>query len=438
MKLTFVGAGSTVFVKNIIGDLMLMKDLGAFEVALYDISEERLKVSETILKNLAGRLSADVRFTCHCGPEHRKDALRGAKYVFNAIQVGGYKPCTVTDFEIPKKYGLSQTIGDTMGIGGIFRALRSIPVVMDIVRDMEEVCPSAFFLNYANPMAMITGYVQRHSSIRTIGLCHSVQVCAYFLLKSLGMDEYAENCLWEIAGINHMAWLLKITDMQGNDLYPEIKRRYASDNGQYEIRHDRVRLDMMQRFGYYITESSEHNAEYHPYFLKSKYPELVERYNIPIDEYLRRCEVQIKEWDELMEKTLMGENLTHTPSREYGAKIVHAIETDTPIRVHGNVLNKNFITNLPFDACVEVPVMVDGNGFNPCYVGALPEQCACLNRTNINVQNLTIKAAESKKREDVYMAAYLDPHLCSELSLDDIKSLCDDMIEAHRGWIEIE
>ena len=285
-KITFIGAGSTVFVKNLLGDCMLVDALQGFEFALFDIDLQRLRDSELMLNNLKETLNADVKIVAYTD---RKEALRDAKYVINAIQVAGYKPGTVIDFEVPKKYGLHQTIADTVGIGGIFRALRTIPVMLDIAKDMEEVCPDAWFLNYVNPMAVLTGVMQRYTNIKTIGLCHSVQVCAPQLLESLGMPT--DNISWKIAGINHMAWLLEIK-RNGKDLYPEIKRRAREK--QKTIHNDMVRFEIMDKFGYYVTESSEHNAEYHPYFIKRLYPELIERYNIPLDEYIRRCELQIK------------------------------------------------------------------------------------------------------------------------------------------------
>lgn len=364
----------------------------------------------------------------------RTEAFTGADFVINAIQVGGYEPCTVTDFEVPKKYGLRQTIADTLGIGGIFRALRTIPVMMDYANDIERLCPRAIFLNYTNPMAILTGYMQRFTNIQTVGLCHSVQVCANGLLQTLGMDEYVDKTRWEIAGINHQAWLLKIEDLAGNDLYPEIKRR-ASSPDYNKDGNDLVRLEIMKRFGYYVTESSEHNAEYTPYFIKDKYPELIDRFKIPLDEYPRRCIEQIKGWNEMRESLLQDSRIEHKKTHEFASYIINAVMNDTPYRIHGNVLNTGLITNLPQNACVEVPCMIDRNGINPCYVGDLPEQCAALNRTNINVQLLTIKAAETLKKEYIYMAAMMDPHTSSELSIDDIVALCDDLIVAHKGWL---
>lgn len=423
-KITFLGAGSTIFAKNVLGDCMLTPSVQDFEFALFDIDEQRLKDSENMLNNLKKSLDANVTIKSY---KDRKEALRGAKYVVNAIQVGGYEPSTVIDFEIPKKYGLRQTIGDTIGIGGIFRALRTIPVMLDFAKDIEEVCPDAWFLNYTNPMASLTGAMLNYTNVKTVGLCHSVQAAVPELFKSLDMDD--EGVQWKIAGINHLAWLLEVTK-DGKDLYPEIKKRAREK--QKEKHDDMVRFELMERFGYYVTESSEHNAEYHPYFIKSNYPELIEKFNIPLDEYPRRCVNQIKDWEEMREDIVNNQNLTHERSHEYASYIIEAMETDQPFRLHGNVLNTGgLISNLPKKATVEVPCLVDRSGITPCYVGDLPEQLAALDRTNINTQLLTIEAAMSGKREHIYQAAMLDPHTAAELSIDDIIALCDDLIEAH-------
>lgn len=427
-KITFLGAGSTVFAKNILGDCMLVPALDGFEFALHDIDETRLADSENMLNNLKETLQKNIKITASL---NRKEALKGAKYVINAIQVGGYEPSTVIDFEIPKKYGLRQTIADTIGIGGIFRNLRTIPVMLDFAKDMEEVCPDALFLNYSNPMAVLTGVMNRFTSIKTVGLCHSVQACVPDLFKILDMDQADVN--YKIAGINHMAWLLEV-QRNGEDLYPEIKRRAREK--QKTKHHDMVRFELMDKFGYYITESSEHNAEYHPYFIKSNYPELIERFNIPLDEYPRRCVEQIKNWEEMRGDLVENKNLSHVRSSEYGSRIIEAIETDIPYTFGGNVLNKGgLISNLPETAIVELKCLADGNGVTPTYVGNLPEQCAALNRTNINTQLLTIEAAITKKKEHIYQAAMLDPHTAAELSMDDIIALCDDLIEAHGHWL---
>lgn len=431
MKITFIGAGSTVFARNVIGDCILTPELGAFDVCLFDIDPKRLDDSYQILCNINQTMQGRARITQTLD---RTEAFTGADFVVNAIQVGLYEPCTVTDFEVPKKYGLRQTIADTLGIGGIFRALRTIPVMESYAADMARLCPHAILLNYTNPMAMLTGYMQRYTSIRTVGLCHSVQSCVPGLLDTLGMEEYKDACRWEIAGINHQAWLLKVEDLAGHDLYPEIKRR--ADSSLYNTdRRDLVRLEIMRQFGYYVTESSEHNAEYMPYFIKDKYPELIERYGIPLDEYPRRCISQINGWNEMRESLLRDARIEHRKTGEFASYIIRAVAEDVPCRIHGNVLNTGLITNLPSNACVEVPCLIDRNGVNPCYVGDLPEQCAALNRTNINVQLLTIEAARTRRKEYIYMAAMMDPHTSSELSIDDIRSLCDDLIEAHAGWL---
>ncbi|MCK9859225.1 alpha-glucosidase/alpha-galactosidase [Paenibacillus sp. ATY16] len=426
-KITFLGAGSTVFAKNVLGDVMSTEALQGFELALFDIDAGRLRDSEQLLLNMKASLGSSCVVKAY---SDRKEALRGAKYVVNAIQVGGYDPCTITDFEIPKKYGLRQTIADTVGIGGIFRNLRTIPVVLDFAKDMREVCPDALFMNYTNPMAVLTNVLSTAGGVRTVGLCHSVQACVSDLFRSLEMD--ATGVESKIAGINHMAWLLEVKK-DGVDLYPEIKRRAAEK--QKEKHHDMVRFEMMLKFGYYITESSEHNAEYHPYFIKRNYPELIERFNIPLDEYPRRCVEQIKGWNNMRESLLANSNIEHKRSHEYASHIMEAIETGKPFKIGGNVMNTGLITNLPKEACVEVPCLVDRSGINPTYVGDLPPQLAALNRTNINTQLLTIEAALTQKKEHVYHAAMLDPHTSAELSMDDIVALCDDLIEAHGDWL---
>ncbi len=429
-KITFMGAGSTVFAKNVLGDSMMTPALAESTIALYDIDAQRLQDSRMMLENINRNNGNKARVEAYLGVENRKDALRGANYVVNAIQVGLYDPCTIIDFEVPKKYGLRQTIADTLGIGGIFRALRTIPVMFDFARDMEEVCPDALFLNYTNPMAMLTGAMLRGTGVKTVGLCHSVQTCAKGLLEGLGMT-YDEQVQWKIAGINHQAWLLEIS-RDGKDLYPEIKARAAA---RTEKHNDMVRYEIMKRFGYYVTESSEHNAEYMPYFIKDKYPELIERFNIPLDEYPRRCVNQIEKWTQMRKDLVEKHDLTHERSKEYASHIMEAMETNQPYKFGGNVLNTGLIPNLPAEAAVEVPCLVDKSGVQPVYVGNLPPQCAAMNRTNINVQLLTIEAALTGKKDYIYQAAMMDPHTASELSIDDIVAMCDDLIETHGSWL---
>ncbi len=446
-KITFMGAGSTVFVKNIIGDCMFCDALKDSEIALYDIDADRLKESAVLVNTLNANINDNrAKISCYLGESERKKALCDADFIVNAIQVGGYEPSTVIDFEIPKKFGLQQTIGDTLGIGGIFRTLRTAPVMLDFARDIEEVAPNAWFLNYTNPMAMLTGVMLKGTSVKTVGLCHSVQVVARALLGSFIRDpeelnEYLKDVRTYVAGINHMAWLLKITK-NGKDIYPEIKRMTAEMMPEWRAAtrkedkvSDMVRLEMMQKLGYYITESSEHNAEYSPFWIKTRYPELISEYNIPLDEYPRRCRDQIANWKKQYEELSQNPHLTHTRSHEFGSGIINAIVTNTPYQIGGNVLNNGFITNLPSDAVVEIPCLVDGAGVQGTYVGALPPQCAAMNMTNINVQNLTIEAVLSRKKEHIYHAAMLDPHTAGELSLDDIVKLCDALIEAHGSML---
>lgn len=435
-KITFMGAGSTVFAKNVLGDSMLTEALCDFEMALYDIDAERLEESYIMVTSLNRNINQNrAKITKYLGVEQRKDALRGADFVVDAIQVGLYEPCTVIDFEVPKKYGLRQTIADTLGIGGIFRALRTIPVLADFARDMEEVCPDAWFLNYTNPMAMLSGFMQRYTGVKTVGLCHSVQACSRRLLDALHI-EYQEPIYEKIAGINHMAWLLELKNGDGTDLYPEIRRRALAelDKIPNSESRDLVRYEYIRRLGYYCTESSEHNAEYNNLFIKSKYPEIIDHYNIPLDEYPRRCVNQIANWKNQKENYL-NDRVSHTRTGEYASYIMEAIVTDRAYKIGGNVLNNGLISNLPSEACVEVPCLVNHFGVQPTVVGKLPTVCAAMNMTNINVQLLTIEAAVTRKKDVIYQAAMLDPHTSSELSIDEIVHLCDDLIEAHGDYL---
>lgn len=435
MKITFMGAGSTVFAKNVLGDSMCSEALRESEIALYDIDAKRLEESYIMVNALNENINEGrAKITKYHDIPNRKDALRGAYFVVNAIQVGGYDPCTITDFEIPKKYGLRQTIADSYGVGGIFRALRTIPVLKDFADDMQEVCPDAWFLNYTNPMAMLTGYMLRYTGVKTVGLCHSVQGCSRGLLDNLDID-YELPIKEKIAGVNHMGWLLEIYDADGTDLYPEIRKRAIEvlESGITD-HHDLVRYEYIRRLGYYCTESSEHNAEYNNFFIKNSHPELIERYNIPLDEYPRRCINQIANWERDRQKYIDGD-VTHRRTNEYASNIMEAIVTDIPYKIGGNVLNNGLITNLPPEACVEVACLVNRYGVQPCYQGALPLQLAAMNMTNINVQLLTIEAAATLKKDYIYQAVMLDPHASSELSIDEIVAMCDELIEVHGDWM---
>jgi len=435
LKITFLGAGSTIFVRNVLGDCMSSSALRECEIALYDIDAQRLKESERILSAINKGKGGYSKISCYAGIENLEKALKDAAFVVNAIQVGGYDPATIADFEIPKKYGLRQTIGDTLGIGGIMRALRTIPVLEHFARVMEKVCPNAWFLNYTNPMSMLTGFMQRYTNVKTVGLCHSVQVCSLHLLESLDMKDKLEGRDELIAGINHMAWLLEIRDKDSIDLYPEIKKR-AKEKNAAEKHWDMVRYDYIDKLGYYCTESSEHNAEYNPFYIKSKYPQLIEKFNIPLDEYPRRCVNQIEGWKAEYESLIKKDTLEHERSREYASHIMEAIVTGEPYKIGGNVLNTNAsVENLPVQACVEVPCIVDSSGINPRQSVKLPVQLAAMNMTHVNVHLITIEAAVTKKRDHIYHAAMLEPHTAAELSIDDIRSMTDELLAAHKNWL---
>ena len=448
LKITFLGAGSTVFARNVLGDCMSSEALRECEIALYDVNAQRLKESEKILSAInkgKGNYSKIFSYTENENLEPQpgsgtkgsslEKALAGASFVVNAIQVGGYNPATIADFEIPKKYGLRQTIGDTLGIGGIMRALRTIPVMETFARAIEKMCPDAWLLNYSNPMSMLTGYMQRYTGVKTAGLCHSVQVCSRSLLNELGMNDKLDGRRELIAGINHMGWLLDIRDKDNNDLYPEIKKR-AKEKNQNEKHWDMVRYDYIDKLGFYCTESSEHNAEYNPYYIKSKYPQLINDFNIPLDEYPRRCIEQIDGWKTEYESLVKADTLEHQRSQEYASYIMESIVTGVPYKIGGNVLNTGgSIENLPYEACVEVPCLVDNSGIKACHFGRLPVQLAAMNMTHINVHLITVEAAVTKKRDHIYHAAMLDPHTAGELSLDDIRAMTDELLEAHRIWL---
>ena len=426
-RIVFLGAGSTVFAKNLLGDILGEPALSASRICLYDIDPERLRVSEVVAGRIVQALDAPAQVSA---TTDLAQALDGADYAINMIQVGGYRPCTVTDFEIPNRHGLRQTIGDTLGIGGIMRALRTIPVLSGMVREMEQRCPDVLHLNYVNPMAMNCWALSRSSRIRTVGLCHSVQGTAAELAHDIGVP--VERIDYLAAGINHMAFYLRFSS-SGEDLYPRIREVSARHRMPP---HNRVRYDVLDRFGYFVTESSEHFAEYVPWYIKRDRPDLIERFNIPLDEYPRRCEEQIAAWTE------QGRALQDpaTPiavmrSNEYGGRIINAIETGVPAVVYGNVPNQGLIDNLPSEACVEVPCLVDGNGLHPVRVGRLPVQLAALMQTNVSVQALAVEAALTGRREHVYHAALLDPHTAAELDPEQITRLVDDLLDAHRPWL---
>jgi alpha-galactosidase len=440
-KIVFVGAGSTVFAKNLIGDILSFGALAESTLTLFDIDPERLKTSEIVASKVASALGAKPVIEATLD---RRAAFDGADYIISMFQVGGYRPCTVTDFEVPKKYGLRQTIADTLGIGGIMRGLRTIPVFQDMTAEMEALCPDVTHINYVNPMVMNCRAMARSSKIRTVGLCHSVQHTAQDLAEDIGVpiDEIDYLC----AGINHMAFYLKF-ERDGQDLYPLIRRvgqqgpmperghADRSDGGVVGL-SDAVRYKVLESFGYFVTESSEHFSEYVPWFIKPGREDLIEQFNIPLDEYIRRCEYQLEGWQTLqaqMEDPATTFDVTR--SDEYGASIVHSMETGEPSLIYGNVPNRGLIDNLPAESIVEVPCAVDSRGITPQAVGSLPIQLSALMQTNLNVHELTVEAALTGKREHIYHAALFDPHTAAVLSIDEIHALVDDLIEAHGDYL---
>ena len=444
-RVVFVGAGSTVFARNLMGDILSWPELASSTIVLHDIDETRLRTSEIVGRKIVDTLG--VPATIEATTDRRR-ALAGADYVITMFQVGGYRPSTVIDFEIPKKYGLQQTIADTLGIGGIMRGLRTIPVLLDVCRDMEELCPRAVLLNYVNPMSMLVWAVSRASTINTIGLCHSVQHTAHQLAGDLGIDP--ESVDYTCAGINHMAFYLRFqqrTDGGLTDLYPAIAERARTmpapmrgdekrSDGGFEGLSDAVRYEMFRRLGYFVTESSEHFSEYVPWFIKRDRPDLLDEFGIPLDEYPRRCERQIEGWEQLRERLENPDGkMRVVQSMEYGSGIIHSIETGVERVVYGNVPNRGLITNLPDGCAVEVPCVVNADGITPQPIGALPPHLAALMQTNINVQSLAVEASLTGRRDHVYHAAMLDPHTAAELSLDQIWSLVDELLEAHRGMV---
>ncbi|MFW6183597.1 MAG: alpha-glucosidase/alpha-galactosidase [Chloroflexota bacterium] len=423
-KITFIGAGSTVFAHQLLSDIFSFPELAEATISLHDIDEERLETSAMVAQHVAREAGARAVIESHL---ERRAALEGADYVISMFQVGGYRPATVTDFEIPKKVGLRQTIADTLGIGGIMRGLRTIPVLLDICGDMEALCPDALHLNYVNPMAINVWAATRASSVTTVGLCHSVPGTVQELARDLGVP--AQEIDYVAAGINHMAFYLRL-ERDGQNLYPRLQQIIEEDRVP---EHNRVRYEMLRRLGYFVTESSEHFSEYVPWFIKRDRPDLLETYNIPLDEYMRRCEAQIAQWETVREALLAGDEtpLQKEMSVEYAPRIIHSMETGTPRTVYGNVPNQGLIDNLPPECCVEVPCLVDANGIQPTRVGSLPPQLAALMQSNINVQALTVEAALSGRREHVYHAAMMDPHTAAELDLEQIWALVDELMEAH-------
>lgn len=432
MKVAIIGAGSTVFMRNIVRDLLQQPALISTHIALQDIDSKRLQESQLVARQIISALKVPATVSASM---ERREVLQGADVVITMFQVGGYKPSTVVDFDIPKKYGLRQTIADTLGIGGIMRGLRTVPVLVDIARDMRELCPNALLMNYVNPMAILSLAVQRMvPEIQYVGLCHSVQGTAEELAHDLGVEP--ANLVYTCAGINHMAFYnqfsQRLPDGSTEDLYPRLKALAAAGKVPDG---NRVRYEILRKFGYFVTESSEHFAEYSPWFIKRDRPDLIEKFNIPLDEYPRRCEKQMADWAAELQRIETQHDIEIKQSREYAASIINSLATGEPSVIYGNVLNKGLIDNLPADCAVEVACLVDRNGVQPVKFGPVQPQLAALMRTNINVQQLTVEALMAEDPEYIYHAAYLDPHTSAELDLDQIHDLVDDLRRAHGDWL---
>jgi alpha-galactosidase len=420
LKIAFVGAGSVVFTKNLLTDTLSFPELQETTIALHDIDPERLETAGMMARWTSDRLGAGAKVEEHLD---RRRALEGADFVVNMVQIGMHE-ATLLDFEIPKKYGLKQTIADSMGIGGIFRGLRTIPFVLDLANEMVELCPKALLLNYTNPMGILMEALYTASpETKSVGLCHSVPYTAREIASYIGVEH--EDLIYECAGINHIAWMTRL-EVEGENIYPRL---FAAMEDPDVYAKDKVRFELMRRFGYFVTESSEHNAEYVPYFLRDD--DLIELHDIPVDEYIRRSEDNLVQYAETRRRLLAGEDFSLGRSVEYGSLIMHSLITGEARAIYGNVENAGLVTNLPAGCCVEVPILVDDTGLRPCHVGDLPPQCAATCAPHTAVQNLTVRAALEGRRDHVYHAAMLDRHATSVLSLDEIAAMVDELIEAH-------
>ena len=468
-KVAFIGAGSTVFMRHILGDMLMTPSLIEADIALMDIDAERLSQSQLVATRLVEQMGGGMRVS---STTDRRAALDGADFVVVSVQVGGYRPCTVTDFEIPKSYGLRQTIGDTLGIGGIMRGLRTVPFLWELCQDMSALCPDALMLQYVNPMAINCWAIAgRFPAIRDVGLCHSVPNTVFELCHDL--DIPIDDVRYRVAGINHVAFFLSFERRRANggapqgadvgaprsagaanrnngrdddqddawsDLYPELRRRHRAgeipkENPIMPGCPNHVRYEMMHQLGYFLTESSEHFSEYCPWFIKRGREDIIKEYEIPLDEYPRRCEAQVKEWNEQFEKLKRGERVELDKSREYAATIMDAMLTDKTAQIYGNVVNNGTIDDLPADCIVEVPCTVGAKGVSASRIGAMPPQLVAMMRTNINVQELTVRALLEENREHIFHAAMFDPHTAAELDLKQIRAMTEELLKAHKEWL---
>src|SRR5579872_4016749 len=439
-RIAFIGAGSTIFMKNIVGDILQRPAISGATIALMDVNPERLEESAIVAGKMIATLGVAARIEIHAD---RRKALDKADFVVVAFQVGGYDPCTITDFDTPKKFGLRQTIADTLGVGGIMRGVRTVPHLWNICEDMLQVCPNAILMQYVNPMAINTWAIaEKFPTIRQVGLCHSVQGTAFELARDLEIP--VEQIRFHAAGINHMSFFLKFEHRQADgsyrDLYPDLLAGYRAGRlpkpSHWNPRcPNKVRYEMLTRLGYFVTESSEHFAEYTPYFIKEGRDDLIERYGIPLDEYPKRCVEQIARWKTLSEELREAASIPVSKSREYASSIMNSIWTGEPSAIYGNIRNNGCIASLPDDCAVEVPCLVDAGGVQPTRVGPLPPQLTALIRTNVNVQELTVAALLTQNKQHIYHAAMMDPHTAAELDLDQIWNLVDDLLAAHGTWL---
>jgi alpha-galactosidase len=424
IKVAFIGAGSVEFTRNVATDLCSYPAFrGGLHFALYDISAERLAHAERLVRRISEQTGADATVTATAD---RRAALAGANYVINEVQVGGYD-ATRADFDIPARYGVRQTIGDTLGIGGIFRGLRTIPVVVGLAQDMHDECPDAYLLSYSNPMAMLPWAVYEGAGFgRVFGLCHSVRDTQAFLTELVGADP--ERVRFLTAGFNHQAFVLRF-EQDGESLYPRLAEVIDSTP---ELRR-RVRVEIFHRFGYFPTESSEHSAEYVPWFMR--HDDQVERFRIFVGDYLERSRENLRELEALERQLTANEPLTLEPENELASLFIHSLETGTERELHVNIRNGGLISSLPDECCVEVPCLVGAGGAKPVPVGALPPQLAALNRTFLNVVELTVRAALDGSRDHVYQAALLDPNTAATLTTTQTIAMCDELFEAHRDLL---
>ena len=440
-KIAFIGAGSTVFMKNIVGDVLQWEALKSAHFSLMDINEQRLLESEMVFKKLVSSLGVQATWSVHT---NQKDALRGANFVVVAFQIGGFEPCTVSDFEVPKKFGLRQTIADTIGIGGIMRGLRTVPHLWKICEDMLELCPNAIMLQYVNPMAINTWAItKKYPEIKQVGLCHSVQHTVNELASDLKTP--VSKIRYLSAGINHVSYFLKFEELLDDgsykDLYPALKKGYEEgifprpESMTHARCPNKVRYEMMKRVGYFATESSEHFAEYVPWFIKKDREDIIEKYGIPLDEYPKRCAEQIEEWKNQLKEFTSDKKIEVPNSVEYASQIINSVWTGTPSTIYGNISNKGFIPDLPEGCAVEVPCIIDAQGIHPNRVTDIPPQLIAIMRSNINVQELTVKALIAQDRQYVYHAAMMDPHTGAELDLEQIWQMVDELIDAHGDWL---